>query len=499
MADGFFKLPQFQREFVWSVDKSAKLLDSILRGYPIGTFIIWETKERLSHIKNLGNANIPDTPKGYPTKYVLDGQQRLASIFAVMNGLTINNTDYKKIYLNLESNGDDEIISVNESKQSITVFDLLNNTMDDHVHRYPRYIDKISNYVMRFNAYVFSIIEINNYPMEKAVDIFIRINTLGKALTLFEIMTAKTHDDARKFFLATKYSDMQNQLESSKYMIPKSTLLQSISVNLIKKCGRKDILTLDKNKIINKYDQTYNSIKKAIDYFITQYRIPTLNFLPYDSLMVPFQYFFFKNKVQPSFKQAKMLQQYFWRASLTSRFTSGAETKLEHDCKKMEDIIHNKPPNFDDMKVTLSSKDIENCKFSTGAAICKSILCLFSSFNPKSFANNSDLILNESNLSRSNGRNYHHIFPTAYLKKQDIGNSNVIANIALINEEDNLKIGSKSPSEYMSEFKNNSLLMDTLSTHLIDDIEAYGISTNNYELFLRKRSEKIWKELEKRF
>ena len=41
---GEIKLPRFQREFVWDKEQSAKLIDSILRGFPIGTFIFWKTK-----------------------------------------------------------------------------------------------------------------------------------------------------------------------------------------------------------------------------------------------------------------------------------------------------------------------------------------------------------------------------------------------------------------------------------------------------------------------
>ncbi|GGM40454.1 hypothetical protein GCM10011351_28280 [Paraliobacillus quinghaiensis] len=51
---GIIKIPQFQRDFVWSKEQSAKLLDSIIKGYPIGTFIVWETDERLRSIRNIG-------------------------------------------------------------------------------------------------------------------------------------------------------------------------------------------------------------------------------------------------------------------------------------------------------------------------------------------------------------------------------------------------------------------------------------------------------------
>ena len=500
IEEGFFKLPKFQREFVWSVDKSAKLLDSIIKGYPIGTFIIWQTQERLAHVKNLGNVKIPPTKEGHPVNYILDGQQRLASIFVAIKGLTVSNKDYKKIYLDLENENDDEIISINNSDNSITISDLLDDNIKKLFTNYPDYIEKINEYRTRFQTYEFSVIDIIDYPIKKAVDIFTRINTSGKALTLFEIMVAKTYDEIDNFDLSDKYKELENDLERSKYSIPNSTLLQSISVNLIQKCTRNDILELNKKDIIDVYSQTTESIGKAIDYFRKKFSIQVSRILPYDALLVPFSYFFFQNKHGPNSEQSKMLQEYFWRASLASRFSSAVETRLEQDCKRIENILKEKKPNYDDLKVTLTVKDLEKYKFSTGEAVCKSILCLFSSLKPKSFVDNVSVILDESNLSRSNSRNYHHFFPKAYLKKQGIDNANVIANITLIGAEDNMNIGAKPPSKYMQEFENNnSELADMLSTHLIDDLDDYGINTDDYQLFLHKRSERIWKELEKKF
>ena len=60
---GIIKIPQFQRDFVWTKEKSAKLLDSILKGYPIGTFILWKTKESLRFVRNLGQADLPETSR----------------------------------------------------------------------------------------------------------------------------------------------------------------------------------------------------------------------------------------------------------------------------------------------------------------------------------------------------------------------------------------------------------------------------------------------------
>lgn len=58
---GNIKIPQFQREFVWSREESAKLIDSIIKGYPIGTFILWKTRENLRSIKNIGGIRLLST------------------------------------------------------------------------------------------------------------------------------------------------------------------------------------------------------------------------------------------------------------------------------------------------------------------------------------------------------------------------------------------------------------------------------------------------------
>jgi uncharacterized protein with ParB-like and HNH nuclease domain len=76
---GQIKIPQFQRDFVWTIQKSASLIDSIVKGYPIGTFIFWRTRERLRSVKGIGKLELPEPEPGDFIDYVLDGQQRLSS------------------------------------------------------------------------------------------------------------------------------------------------------------------------------------------------------------------------------------------------------------------------------------------------------------------------------------------------------------------------------------------------------------------------------------
>ena len=101
---GQIKIPQFQREFVWTMPKSAGLIDSIIKGYPIGTFIFWRTTERLRSVKNIGKQDLPEPKQGEFVDYVLDGQQRLTSLFASLKGVMLtrdhgSKNDFSKIYI----------------------------------------------------------------------------------------------------------------------------------------------------------------------------------------------------------------------------------------------------------------------------------------------------------------------------------------------------------------------------------------------------------------
>jgi len=505
---GFIKIPKFQRDFVWGIEDTANLLDSIIKGYPIGTFIFWKTKERLRSIRNLGDVDLPPTPEGDSVQYVLDGQQRLASLFVVLKGLEIKKenklVDYKEIYVDLDKDIESYVPIISSEKPIgntwITVYALLSNDISCFVDNYRDYIDKIQEYRERFTTYDFSTIVLKDYPIDAAVETFTRINTTGTELTLFEIMSAKTYDETKNFDLQEKYNVLQEDLENIGYdTIPSSTVLQSLSINIEKECTRKAILKLQKDDVINYWEDTVESIKEAIDYFRTYYRIPSSRLLPYYALLVPFSYFFFVKKDRPDVEEEKLLLEYFWRSSLSKRFSSAVESKLGQDVKRIDEILKKEKLDYN-FKVMLDKDEIKKWQFSTGDSYCKAILCLFSYFNPKSFDNNADIILDNSYLKKSNSRNYHHFFPRAYLKSNNIGNENSIANITLVDAYLNKrKIRAKSPKEYMGNFKNrNANLHETMKTHLIDDLFDYGVWDNDYEKFLDKRSEKIECKLRER-
>ncbi len=514
---GIIKIPKFQRDFVWSIDKTAKLLDSILKGYPIGTFILWQTDERINDIKNVGNLKIPDTPDGTKVQYVLDGQQRITSLYAAYLGANIQKvgekkiTDYSDIVVNLDTDineNDGQVISAEPTGEKyISLNDVLNfsyaksRTLSDRFSE--EELGKISDYYTAFKTYEFSTVVLRKEDIDSAIEVFTRINTGGQTLTLFEIMAAKTYDEKQHFDMQAKWADFIKELKEIKYESISSTVvlsLLSLVLSRTKECKRKTILALDKQDIIDNWSKVISALKDSIDYFRTTYRIPVSQLLPYDSLLVPFAYFFHQNKDKPEAKQRKYLEEYYWRMSLSFRYSSSAESRLAQDIKRIDKILDGKRPEYSDIKVHLDSpQTLIDTNFSAGNSYCKAILCLLVYQEPKDFQDNGKVILDNSWLKVANSKNYHHFFPRAYLKGKTVLNSNSLMNVTLVSDHLNKrKIGAKAPSVYIGDFADqNSDINTALNSHFID-IKGYGIESDDYQRFLASRAEMIFSHLKSR-
>jgi uncharacterized protein with ParB-like and HNH nuclease domain len=83
VSRGQIRIPAFQRGFVWEPDRVAYLMDSIFKKYPFGSLLFWRTNEKLKFDRKLGPFELPDPQADYPIDYVLDGQQRITSIYGV--------------------------------------------------------------------------------------------------------------------------------------------------------------------------------------------------------------------------------------------------------------------------------------------------------------------------------------------------------------------------------------------------------------------------------
>ena len=511
IESGMLKIPQFQRDFVWDVKKSASLLDSIVKGYPVGAFIFWKTKERLRSVRNIGNLELPEVPEGDFVYFVLDGQQRITSIYAALKGATIERDGRKEnfsdMFINLEDSEDGEIVftkrdEMNQS-QIINLRTLLKGELTTLASYDKKYHKKLEEYKRRIESYNYSVIQINDAPIDMATEIFSRINEGGKPLSIFQIMVAKTYDPDKNFDLAERFDSLVEKLAKVDYeTISNTVVLQIISLILTNECKKKTILSLEKEKVIELWTKTTDAIENTIDYFRNYYRIPASNLLPYDSLIVPFAYFFYHHPNKPVGVKQKYLEDFFWRASLSERYSSAVESKLAQDAKRINKILEDTLPQYDWHVDTSAEYILNSGWFSVGRSYIKAILCIYAHQQPKSFVDDSLVNITNDWLKQANSKNYHHFFPKAFLKKRGEDNVKInhVLNITIVDDFLNKqKIKAKAPSKYMDEFaKVNSKITDTMKTHLIYDFDEFGIWADDYQKFLNSRAKTLSQEIKKR-
>lgn len=403
--------------------------------------------------------------------------------------------DEKIVITDIEDKDGGKIIKLNE---------LLYGGITSLAKKYPeKYHDKLDEYKKRINSYNYSVIYVNEVPIDVATEIFTRLNVGGKSLSLFEIMAAKTYDYEKNFDLSEKFAALISSLGEINYeTISDANVLKLISLILTKECKRKIILNLDKEKFIATWDSAIDAIQRAAEYFRNYYRIPVSALLPYNSLVVPFAYFFYHYKDKPTGDIQKYLEDFFWRVSLAGRYSSAQESKLAQDIKRIDMIIKNQQPKYDWPISTEPEFIINNGRFSAGRSYIKAILCIYAYHQPKSFIDDSIVNISNDWLKQANSKNYHHFFPRAYLKKLNVPEERInhILNITIVDEFLNKKkIKDSPPSKYMATFKTkNPKLTETMKTHLITDLDEFGVWDDNYDKFFEKRAEVISKEIKRR-
>ena len=107
---GNIALPEIQRPFVWSAAKTRDLLDSMYRGYPVGTLVFWETGADVG-TRQIGGERGDRVAK----LLIVDGQQRLTSLFAVLTGSAVLTKDFEKRRIRLAFRPSDETFEVTDA------------------------------------------------------------------------------------------------------------------------------------------------------------------------------------------------------------------------------------------------------------------------------------------------------------------------------------------------------------------------------------------------
>lgn len=216
---GSIGLPELQRPFVWKNAKVRELFDSMYKGYPVGYLLFWQNGGG-DAVKTIGVG----THQKIPTLLIVDGQQRLTSLFAVLKGRMVLREDFTEEYIEIAFNPLDESFKVADAAtrkdkrwipnisrlwaKDTDIFDLVDKFLqglreshevsDEDVRKIRQNIQRVQG----LQNYPFRALELLASASEEHVSqVFVRINSEGKKLNEADfILTLMSvyWDDGRK-------------------------------------------------------------------------------------------------------------------------------------------------------------------------------------------------------------------------------------------------------------------------------------------------------------
>lgn len=500
IREGDIKIPAFQRGFVWNQEQITELLDSIYCNYPIGSILLWSSHERLKASRNIGGLKLPEREPDYPVNYVLDGQQRLSSIYAVFCA----NKEYEpciadygadpKVFEIAFRFDDESFIPLSDAEVSRPHIDL-SSLLDTEsffsaIERLSAEDQKAARQLhSRVNNYEVPVVTISKRSKDEVGIIFERINSTGSALTALDLLVAWTWSE--DFHLQEALSELGDTLDGKGFgELPDKLVLQCLGAVLAEDTRTKKILALDPSRVREEFSYTGECIAAAIDFLHTEFKIQSIELLPHLQQIVPLAYFFSHTKT-PSATQVSTLRKWFWKTAFSRRYAAQTDEKMNADIRFMKQLIAEDATGIGSYNSEITKDILVKLKFTKSHPYTRALLLLLAQKSPLNLTNGAAIDTGNA-LSGFNRKEYHHVFPQAFLKKRGLGQDkiNALCNFCFLPAGANKKISQKQPSDYFYNVIPEDVRKQILESNLLPlRMEVY--SDDDYDAFINLRAELI--------
>ena len=547
---GKIQLPDFQRGWVWDDNRIRGLIASITQNFPVGAAMFLEYGNNSVRFKYRMIESAPAL-NVVPAQLILDGQQRLTSIYAAFcspnavktktdKGNATNQFYYIDIAKALDPTVDriDAIISVRENKQIVSDFgrsiDLdvstaekeygnklfpLNIILDDEkcfeweqaYLAYHNNSHEISNEYRAFRGKI--ILPVTHYkipvisldkdtPKEAVCQVFENVNQGGVSLTVFELVTAIFAMD--DFELRTDWDQRKREklngdvlsIVTATDFLTACTLLSAYERGETVSCKKKDVLALKLIDYQAYADRLTQGFQEA-EILLAEERIFTSRDLPYTTQLIPLAVLCALLLPDHRIKASKVknkIKQWYWCGVFGELYGSANETRYVNDVVGvMSWLAGGALPKtivdsyFNPMRLLMLQ--------SRRSAAYKGIMALVMKNHSRDFISGQDMDLA---LYKATGIDIHHIFPKSYCisKHYEYGKWDSVINKTPISYGTNREIGGAAPSVYLARIEKKVTpadLRDYLATHWIDMDDC---RTDDFARFIVNRARKILDAIE---
>ncbi len=486
---GEIRLPEIQRAYVWKAAQVAGLFDSLYKGYPSGSLLLWETDERITE-----RSAALDGPQEEPLvrpQYLLDGQQRLTSLHRVFVGhsdaqLRFNVVTERFQMASPATDRDQRWVNVTELLTGATKpFGLVKQLTEAHKNLDPEVTNERLERLKKIADYPYYVEIIDGLPYSEVTDIFVRVNSKGRALKATDLALATLSARwpgvvAKLDAEATRYAEQGFATLDVAFLV---RLLAALATTQGGIAGLGQAATDD-------LESAWQLARKGLSHTINVLRqnagIRTSSLITSTNALIPIATFLGTRPDEPLDAQdANALVYWMFGANLALRYSAGKETRLAEDLAavRSSEPIRNLLRNLGlfDHRIGVSPSAL------VGRGVASPFFPLSYLVAQQQGAKDWFFGLDiGTDLDGEFRLEYHHIHPQATLRGRFAkGEINDIANLAFISGRANRKIGRRDPSAYLPEVGEAQR-----AAHLIPTAEYLWL-TVNYRGFLRSRREML--------
>lgn len=338
---GRVRIPHFQRPLRWGAKDNVRLFDSLLRGYPIGSLLMWKRPAPAEHVK-VGDAVLA-APARDDAWFVVDGQQRLTALAGAMLALAGQSEKYR-IYLDVEKH---HLHSGDDLPEGETTLIPLSTLVDAVAFRqWSRKVDVSDDALAGLDAFAKQLLEyrLPIYVVEAASDgeamlrdIFARLNSTGARMAAHEVFLAlKGGANAAEGEL--DFDRLGNTSEVAGFgALERSELLKIVlAASGLDPTRRPESLNEQDLTQLVAQEDAESALLAAITFLVQDAGIPHVRLLPYP-VVLPILARFFHLFPNPDPANRRRLARWLWRGAV-----SGAHQRAE--VSKMREAVRDLSP-----------------------------------------------------------------------------------------------------------------------------------------------------------
>jgi hypothetical protein len=499
---GDIYLPKFQREFVWERSQVIDLLDSVARNYPIGSILLWQSRQELRSEGRIADLEIAQPKPDYPVNYLLDGQQRLSSICGALywkggEASSPWNVVYDlktRRFLHLDTMDEPPLhqMRLNRIPDPATFFQhvaLLESSGQKEL------ADAAKELFNRFKDYKVATVTLGDMPLADVAPIFERINSTGTRLTIVDLMRAATWSP--DFDLVDSIDAIREVIAAKSFEgIDRKAILRNVSAAV---GGAFTVESIDELRKL-KPDvlkagtaDTAEGYKRAVDFLSTHIKIPSFAVVPYTNQVVVLAEVL-RRIPTPTAQQWRAIENWFWRSGISGYFSGWNSGMMAMDLTGVAEFVDGKLDALD-MGFQVSVPGLWSSRPFRGNNAHSKILAIILAYQgPKDFLTGQAIDVDKA-LAWQNSKEFHHFFPQAFLRTKGVVVSRIssLANMVYLSSASNKLISDRAPSEYVAKLlaEHGAEARAWLATNLIDEAAINAALADDYEAFLAARGNVI--------